>query len=199
MSISGLSRLLTHLVDRNDRADEDTADLLDHMAKLSSHICEVWKANIDALEILSLEADGHRKRRDNVPFKELLATKDLSLIKMAQARRANGAEVYEFIEIEKTFETNPDATGRTSIRSSASTEQIEKIRRSARSIYRKREDFRREFDEIFDDISEESFEDFVARLDDTDVSVLRKKHDRMQRQASKIAATSRKYRASIRN
>ena len=41
--------------------------------------------------------------------------------------------------------------------------------------------------------------DMIAKFEDADIPTLRKRHERMQRQASKLKALSKHYRANIRN
>ena len=199
MPLNGLIRLVTHLADRSDKADEDIAELLEHMSELSAHICRVWQVNIDGLEVLGLEAKNYQSRRENQSLDDFLSSRGVSVTQIAQARRANTAEAYDLREIEKNFPKPNDRKSVTSAQYADSMLKVDELRKSARSIVRRREEFRKEFNALFDELSDLSSPDIIAKFADADISSLRKQHERMQRQSSKVKALSKRYRATIRN
>ena len=99
----------------------------------------------------------------------------------------------------KNFPKPNDRKSVTSAQYADSMLKVDELRKSARSIVRRREEFRKEFNALFDELSDLSSPDIIAKFADADISSLRKQHERMQRQSSKVKALSKRYRATIRN
>lgn len=210
MPLSGISRLATFLVDRNDKANEDVAVLLDQLADLSDRIADKWVVNLNNVERLHFEGERIKDGRSNQDVFEQLFSRGVSVRDFANARRSNNADVFEASELlrsmpDDVFQKFQRVAERFSVDGDGSTKKkgqngnaYVEAKKSIESLLRTRSQLRRIFDEVFDDLERQSGPEILEKLEGIDFYELEKKVERIQKQSAKVKAISRYYRTRIR-
>lgn len=216
MPLGSIIRLSTYLVDRNDKANEDVAAVLDHLAQLSEDIAEKWSQNLANMEKLKFEGSRIRDGRRNEDFLEQLDERGLSVGELASFRRANDAYAYDASELiraipedvakrfnrvaERFTEPTERRGGRKNSKAAKkrNSNAFEDTKRAVASLLRSRSELRKKLDELFDDVDKTHGSEFSGMIDDLDIPELERKVANMLKQAAKAKALARYYRSQIR-